>query len=89
MEQFRNICNNPWCKCQFFYTEKEMIPNKNYNVKNPSEDEPEKLAPKECPKCRSFNNNLSGGVEWKDRNYEGSRFDNTPHQIRYKVTNYK
>lgn len=89
MEQFRNICSNPWCKCQFFYTEKDMIINKNFNEKNPSEEEPEKIAPRECPKCKSFNTNLSGGVEWKDRNYEGSTFDGFPHQIRYKVTNYK
>ena len=45
--------------------------------------------PKECNKCRSFDKELSGGVEWKDRTYEGSRFDDRPHEIKYKVTNYK
>ena len=29
------------------------------------------------------------GVEWKDKEYEGSRFDGMPHQMKYKVTNFK
>lgn len=45
--------------------------------------------PKVCKKCLSFDNELSGGIEWIDKSYEGNRFDNEPHQIRYKVTNYK
>jgi hypothetical protein len=53
------------------------------------DEEVEKVPPRVCPKCRSFASELSGGVEWKDKEYEGSRFDSTPHQFRYKVTNYK
>ena len=49
----------------------------------------QKAPPTQCPKCRSFNSELSGGVEWKDKEYEGSRFDGMPHQLKYKVTNYK
>ena len=45
--------------------------------------------PKTCSKCRSFDTNLSGGVTWTDKEYEGSRFDGMPHEIRYKVTNFK
>jgi hypothetical protein len=32
---------------------------------------------------------MSGGVEWKDKTYEGERFDGVAHQISYKVTNFK
>jgi hypothetical protein len=35
--------------------------------------------PKYCPKCRSFDNELSGGVTWTDKTYEGSRFDGQAH----------
>jgi len=52
-------------------------------------NEVQKLPPSECPKCRSFATELSGGVEWKEKTYEGSRFDGMSHQIKYKVTNYK
>lgn len=93
MEQFRNICKNPWCKAPFFYTEKDMLPIKNENMRGNKIDyslhESEKESPKECPKCKSFNTELSGGVEWKDKTYEGPRFDGMPHQIKYKVTNYR
>ena len=38
-------------------------------------------APDHCPKCQSFESELSGGVTWVDKNYEGSRFDGQPHPI--------
>ena len=48
------------------------------------------LITQQCKKCKSFATELSGGVEWKDKTYEGDRWDNNkPHQITYKVTNYK
>jgi len=78
MSHFNSICQNPWCKATFVYIESEML-----------EVEGEKIPPKSCAKCRSFENELSGGVEWNDRNYEGQRYDNKPHQIKYKVTNFK
>lgn len=47
-------------------------------------DEP----PRECPKCASMSGELSGGVSWTDKSYEGPRLDGMPHQIKVKVTNY-
>lgn len=73
------ICKSPWCKATFFYDkETEMI-----------EVDGKMVPPKTCTKCRSFDSELSGGVTWSDKEYEGSRFDGTPHEIRYKVTNFK
>lgn len=74
MEQFRAICKNPWCKATFLYTEEDMVGD---------------LSPNQCKKCKSFNDELSGGMTWKDKEYEGSRMDGMPHEIKYKVTNYK
>jgi hypothetical protein len=73
-----SVCRNPWCKSHFTYKEDEMI-----------NQDGDMLPPRECSKCRSFNNELSGGVEWKDKEYEGSRFDGMPHQFKYKITNFK
>ncbi len=72
------ICKSPWCKATFFYHETEMV-----------DVDGKMTPPKNCPKCRSFDTELSGGVTWTDKEYEGSRFDGTPHEIRYKVTNFK
>jgi hypothetical protein len=82
-EQFKSVCKNPWCKSTFYYTESDMIIEKGlFGRVN-------KLKPPVCNKCKSFDNELSGGVTWTDKTYEGSRFDNTPHQISYKVTKWK
>ena len=78
MENNSAICGSPWCKGTFFYFENEI-----------TEIDGVKAAPKSCPKCRSFDTELSGGVTWTDKEYEGSRFDGMPHEIRYKVTNFK
>jgi hypothetical protein len=78
MEQLMGICKSPWCKGTFFYTEDEM-----------TEIDGVKVPPHTCRKCRSFDTQLSGGVEWKDREYEGSRLDGMAHPIKYKVTNYR
>jgi hypothetical protein len=48
-----------------------------------------KFPPRTCPKCRSFDTELSGGVTWTDKEYEGDRFDGLPHEIKYKVTNFR
>jgi len=92
MEKMKTICKNPWCKGHFYYTETDMVEVKSdiriskiENLLN----EVKKVPPSQCPKCISFNSELSAGVEWKDKEYEGSRFDGIPHQIKYKVTNYK
>lgn len=78
METNLLVCKNQWCKAHFYYTELDMI-----NVDG------EILPPKYCKKCQSFDKELSGGVEWIDKQYEGPRIDPRPHEIRYKVTNYK
>lgn len=78
METYRAICKSPWCKASFQYTENDIIVSGD-----------ERIAPSTCPKCKSFDSELSGGVTWTDKEYEGSRFDGTPHQIRYKVTNFR
>jgi hypothetical protein len=78
MENNSAICRSPWCKATFFYFENET-----------TEIDGVKVAPNNCPKCRSFDGELSGGVTWIDKEYEGSRFDGTPHEIRYKVTNFR
>lgn len=77
MEELRSVCKNPWCKAPFFYTENDM------DVVDGM-----KLPPKECNKCKSFSSEMSDGVTWKDKEYEGGRFDGIPHKIIYKVNKY-
>lgn len=69
------ICCNPWCKALFEYS----LP----------EGSKEEDSPVQCPKCKSFDSELSGGVTWNTKEYEGGRFDGMPHQIRYRITNYR
>lgn len=92
MEENRSICRNPWCKATFFYTEKDMIEDpSNDNRTSKIDDvlsENTKIPPMQCPKCRSFNEDLSGGVEWKEKKYEGSRMDGMPHHIGIKVKKF-
>lgn len=42
-----------------------------------------------CNKCKSFDTECSGGIEQSTKEYEGSRFDKTPHQLKITVTNWK
>lgn len=77
MGNFKSVCSNPWCKAHFSYTDLNFV-----------KTDDGLIHPKQCQKCRSFDKELSGGVEWKDRTYEGP-IDNGPHEIKYKVTNYK
>jgi hypothetical protein len=51
------ICQSPWCKAPFIYTEKDMIDGKR---------------PKTCKKCQSFDTELSDGVSWLDKKYAGA-----------------
>lgn len=92
MEKMVTVCKNPWCKGHFYYTEADMVELKSDTRSSKIEgilDEVKKFPPTQCPKCRSFQTELSGGIEWKDKEYEGPRFDGTPHQMNYRVTNYK
>jgi len=41
--------------------------------------------PNHCPKCQSFDSELSGGITWVDKTYEGSRFDGQSHPISINV----
>jgi hypothetical protein len=43
--------------------------------------------PKVCPKCHSFDTELSGGVTWTEKKYEGSRWEGA-HQMSYKIKKY-
>lgn len=49
----------------------------------------EQEPPSECPKCRSMSDELSAGVTWTDKTYEGPRMDGMPHRERIKITNYR
>lgn len=85
------VCKNPWCKGTFEYNESDMIlveeDVRSSNI-NKVLDEPVKVPPRECPKCRSFSTELSGGVEWKDKKYEGSRYDGMAHPVSIKINKY-
>lgn len=73
------VCSNPWCKAQF--TPRPL------NIK---EVNGKKVYPKTCYKCDSFNDDMSSGVEWEDREYEKDINDLFEKQeINYKVTNYR
>lgn len=93
MEELKTVCKNPWCKARFTYKESDMTPleSKNKIASNIDNvlNEVQMVPPSVCPKCKSFDTELSGGVEWKTKDYEGSRFDGIPHEIKYRVTNYK
>ena len=78
MEKLISVCKSPWCKAHFEYFEAEM-----------TEVDGARYPPKSCPKCKSFDSEMSGGVTWTDKEYEGSRFDGMPHEIKYKVTNFR
>lgn len=91
MEQMIAVCNNPWCKAHFQYTEADMVPLPQPQRQNKIDqvlEEVRKVAPSECPKCRSFNEELSGGVTWTNKKYEGSRFDGLSHPISINVSKY-
>lgn len=76
--EYRSVCTNPWCKAHFIYKDIDVV-----------EIDGKKVIPTQCKKCISFGTELSGGVSWEDKEYEGSRYDGMAHSITYKVTNYK
>lgn len=41
-----------------------------------------------CPRCKSMATELSAGVTWVDKTYDGPRMDGMPHQVRIKVNKY-
>lgn len=48
----------------------------------------EDVTPEFCRKCESFDKDLSGGVTWTDKKYEGSRYDGRPHMTSVKVNKF-
>lgn len=42
-------------------------------------------APDTCYKCQSFDGELSGGVTWSEKKYEGNRYDGQSHPISINV----
>jgi len=46
---------------------------------------PDEYQSTQCPKCYSFDNELSGGVTWTEKKYEGPRMDGMPHPIDIKI----
>jgi hypothetical protein len=45
-------------------------------------------SPGQCPKCISFDRELSGGVTWVTKHYTEPRNDGRPHEISIKIKNF-
>lgn len=45
--------------------------------------------PKTCPKCDSFNYELSDGIESGERHYDGPRQDGMAHEVAFHFSKYK
>ncbi len=88
METFKAVCSNPWCKATFTYTEDDMtlVKKERKPFQAASDVEYDKIPPKVCHKCKSFDTELSGGVTWEDKKYEGDRFSGPARELKYKVT---
>lgn len=76
--ELKTVCSNPWCKATFSYKEEDIMINK----------DGDKILPKVCNKCKSFDTELSGGISWEERKYEGDPWSGS-HRIKYNVTNFK
>ena len=71
---FTKICKNFWCKAHFNVLETDIEANVEYFS--------------QCPKCRSFDTELSAGVTDNGiREYEGSRYEDGVHEIEIKRIN--
>lgn len=46
------------------------------------------IKPEQCSKCKSFDSELSGGVTWSEKKYEGDRFDGMPHLTKINIKPY-
>lgn len=80
----RKVCSNPWCKGTFDYEERDIIISFDEQT-----NESTKVEPKVCPKCKSFDTELSDGVTWKDKTYTDSYGFNKPMPFNYKITNFR
>jgi len=79
----QKVCSSPWCKGTFNYTEKDMV------IKLDQDNNEIKTPPKTCPKCRSFDTELSDGVTWRDKTYTDSYGYNKQIPFNYKITNFR
>ncbi len=69
----RVVCKNFWCKGTFLVDEAQL----------------EIINRRICPKCISFDTELSGGVSFtENKEYPGERFDDSFHQMDIKVKKY-
>ncbi len=69
----RVVCKNFWCKGTF------IVPDEEYD-KNPVSI---------CPKCNSFEQELSGGITFvENKEYTGERFDGMPHMEDIRIKKY-
>jgi hypothetical protein len=75
------ICKNPWCKAPFSYRETDMD----------IDYEGDRVVPKFCKKCISFDSELSAGVMWEDTEpqYMSREETRIPNEIKYRVTKYR
>lgn len=70
-EMISRTCANFWCKGSYTISTDDL--KKNFTFYST------------CPKCRSFNTELSGGVTNNGQKiYSGDRFDNTEHEVTIK-----
>jgi len=68
------VCVNFWCKAPFKESKTKMI------------QQPEIYS--QCPKCRSFSQDLSSGVQNNGvKHYEGERFSDEPQETNYSIQN--
>ena len=68
------LCVNFWCKAHYKENKKKMV------------QQPEIYT--QCPKCRSFSEDLSSGVQNNGvKHYEGERFSSDPQESEYHVQN--
>ncbi|CAG7580187.1 MAG: hypothetical protein SLAVMIC_00290 [uncultured marine phage] len=72
LEKSEFICTNKWCKAKYFIERFKYYEN---HVTT-------------CDKCRSFDNELSGGTTFTKKEYHGNRHDNMPHQVDFKFSDY-
>ena len=71
------VCSNPWCKATFCFKEEDC-----------KEVDGDIIEPRVCQKCNSFDAEMSGGVTWENKEYEGDIYDNTPHEFKYKIRKF-
>lgn len=70
------VCSNPWCKAHFTPLERDI-----------KIIEGKQVYPRQCKKCKSFDEELSSGVSWEEKTYEGDPWSGSQN-IKYNITKY-